>query len=626
MNSVNSVADKMAVLAITRKGVALGHRLKQLLPNSHLYLPEKFANEENSGEFPFSLPAKKVIREVFFHYRQVVLIMAVGAAVRLLAPELRTKQEDPGVVVVDERGKFVVSLISGHIGGANGLAKRVAGLLGVQAVITTASEVSATIAVDLLGKEFGWKLENPDNLNRVAASLVNDELVGIYQDAGEKDWWKRDTQLPSNVRVFSNLGGLIKADCDAAIIITDRLLNEEKSLPLNITLVYRPRSLVLGMGCNRGTTAAEIEKAVVTLFSEHRLSVRSVRNLATIDLKRDETGMLDFASKYDLPVEYFDGDTLSKVEFPSAPSITVLKSVGVPVVCEAAAILSSDNPALLVPKVNYGRAVSIAVARLPFSGYEPPKNGKLYLVGLGPGAPEHMTFRAREVLDISEVIVGYKSYVRLIEPFIADKEVITSGMTEEIQRAKIAVDLAQWGKAVSVICSGDSGIYGMAGLVAEVLREQGNKLYVEIVPGVPALVASAALLGAPISGDFACISLSDYLVPWDEISRRVEMAAQANFVIIIYNPRSKKRQRQLAAAREIILKYREPTTPVGIVSNACRQGQTIIITDLQHLLDYEVDMNTTVIVGNASTFTFDKWMVTPRGYLKKYDLNTGAVK
>ncbi len=416
---------------------------------------------------------------------------------------------------------------------------------------------------------------------------------------------------------------LKESECQAAIIISDRILTEKDLLPKGYnTLTYRPKSLVIGIGVNRGTGAEEIEKAVIRLFTEHGLAIKSIRNIATIDLKKNESGLMEFAEKHNLPIEHFDKEFLSRVKVPSAPSAMVNRHVGTPAVCEPAAMLSSGNSSVIVPKTSYGRAVSISVARVPFDIRESMKTGRLFLVGLGPGGPEHMTFRAREVLRDSEVVVGYKSYIRLVEPFIADKEVITTGMTEEVQRAKTALDLARAGRQVSIICSGDSGIYGMAGLVGEILREQGDSLDIEVVPGVPALVASAAVLGAPVTGDFASISLSDYLVPWQEIELRLKMAAQADYVIIIYNPKSRRRQRHIVEAREVILRYRPPTTPVGIVRNACRKGQEMIITDLQHLLDHEIDMNTTIIIGNSSTFTFNGWMVTPRGYLNKYSLDS----
>jgi precorrin-3B C17-methyltransferase len=236
-----------------------------------------------------------------------------------------------------------------------------------------------------------------------------------------------------------------------------------------------------------------------------------------------------------------------------------------------------------------------------------------------------MTFRAREALTQSDVIVGYETYIKLIKGIISGKEIVSGGMGGEMERMKKAIELAESGKTVSVACSGDSGIYGMAGLVGEITKEKKNLgLEMEIVPGVPSLVSSAALLGAPLTGDFVTISLSDYLVPWEDIVRRLETAAQGNFVIVIYNPRSKHRKHQLAEARQILLRYQEGSTAVGIVSNAYRLGQQVIVTNLDHMLDFEIGMTTTIIVGNSTTFICGDWMVTPRGYGTKYRLDGEA--
>ncbi|MCX6010051.1 MAG: precorrin-3B C(17)-methyltransferase [Chloroflexi bacterium] len=625
MNVDSSTKKDIAIVSITRKGVALGQRLRLLLPRSHLYLPEKFAVEPKLDEHPFSSPAKEVVREVFSRYRYLVLVMAVGIAVRLVASELRDKHKDPGVVVVDDAGSFSVSLLSGHVGGANQLTRKIASLIGAQPVITTASEVSQTIAVDLLGREFGWELEDNRSVSAVSAALVNGEPVGIYQDAGEKNWWPKTKRLPDNVRIFTTIEALTQSNSQAGLIVTDRILdNEHQALLPHHTVIYRPRSLVVGIGCNRGTQCAEIEESVSRVFSEHGLSIKSIRNIATITLKKNETGLLEFARKYRLPVEYFDKEALCKVKFPSSPSAAALKHVGTPAVCESAALLSSGSSSLIVPKVSCNRAVTVAVARLAFNG-EREKRGKLFLVGIGPGNPEHMTFKAREAIDRSEVVVGYRTYIKLIEPYLRQKEVIATGMGAEIERVKTAISLAKKGRIVSLVSSGDTGIYGMAGLVGEILRQQsGDDFDIEVIPGVPLLVASATLLGAPITGDFVTISLSDYLVPWEEIILRLRLAAQGNFVIVLYNPKSKRRQRQLAEAREIILQYRSPSTPVGIATNAYRQKQEVVITDLEHMFDYEIGMNTTIIIGNSATFIFDRWMVTPRGYWTKYDLTSEA--
>ncbi|OGN90816.1 MAG: precorrin-3B C(17)-methyltransferase [Chloroflexi bacterium RBG_13_48_17] len=619
---VDSPAKKdIAIVAITRKGAALGRRLNLLLPHSRLYLPKKFAAKPKPDEHPFPSAAKEVVREAFSRYRYLVLIMAVGIAVRLVAPELSNKRKDPGVVVVDDSGSFSVSLLSGHVGGANQLAGKIASLIGAQPVITTASEVSQTIAVDLLGKEFGWELNDNRSVTTVSAALVNGEPVGIYQDAGEKNWWSKTKPLPDNVRIFTTIEAFIRANFQAGLIITDRILdNKHRALLQHHTMTYRPRSLVVGIGCNRGTPCSEIKEAVIRVFSEHDLSIKSIKNLATISLKRNETGLLKFARKYSLPIEYFDKEALCKVNFPSSPSAAALRNVGTPAVCESAALLSSGGDSLIVPKVSHKRAVTVAVARLGFNDKR-DKGGKLFLVGIGPGSLEHITFKAKEAIDCSEVVIGYKTYIKLIEPYLRQKEVIATGMGAEIERVKKAISLARKGKIVSLVSSGDTGIYGMAGLVGEILSQQPlDDFDIEVIPGIPLLAAGAALLGAPISGDFVTISLSDYLVSWKEISRRLRLAAQGNFVIVIYNPKSKSRQHQLTKAREIILQHRPPSTPVGIVTNAYRRKQEVVITDLEHMFDYEIGMNTTIIIGNSATFTLAGWMVTPRGYRIKYDL------
>ncbi|WP_299510706.1 precorrin-3B C(17)-methyltransferase [uncultured Rummeliibacillus sp.] len=255
------------------------------------------------------------------------------------------------------------------------------------------------------------------------------------------------------------------------------------------------------------------------------------------------------------------------------------------------------------------------------------KQGKLYVVGFGPGDFKHITARAVEALQESDFIIGYKTYVELIQDLITDETaVISTGMTEEVSRAQEAVRQAELGKTVAVISSGDSGVYGMAGLVYEVLIEKGwteaTGIPVEIIPGISAINSCGSLLGAPIMHDSCTISLSDHLTPWNLIAKRVEAAAMADFVIALYNPRSGRRTRQIVEAQNILLRYRSPETPVGLVKSAYRERQHIIITNLGEMLDHDIGMLTTVIIGNSSTFLYDNKMITPRGYQRKYTLNS----
>ncbi len=254
--------------------------------------------------------------------------------------------------------------------------------------------------------------------------------------------------------------------------------------------------------------------------------------------------------------------------------------------------------------------------------------GKLYIVGVGPGAHDHMTFRAKQVIEESDTIVGYDTYVGLVEDLIQGKEIHRYAMTQEVERAKQCIELAQSGKIVSLVSSGDPGIYGMAGLIYETLAEAGwdpkTGLEVEVVPGVSALNSCASLIGSPLMTDFAVVSMSDLLVPWEIITKRVEAAAQGDYVIVIYNPSSKKRIHQLQDTRKLLLKYRKPSTPVAIIKGAYRDSQVIVITDLENMEAHadKLGMISTVIIGNSSTYNFKNLMINPRGYTSKYNLQT----
>jgi len=253
-------------------------------------------------------------------------------------------------------------------------------------------------------------------------------------------------------------------------------------------------------------------------------------------------------------------------------------------------------------------------------------SGKLYIVGVGPGHHDHMTYRARRAIEESDTIVGYETYVNLVGDLIGGKEVHRYAMTQEVERARQCIDLARSGRTVSLVSSGDPGIYGMAGLIYETLAEAGwdpkGGLPVEVIPGVSALNSCASIVGSPLMTDFAVLSMSDLLVPWEIITKRVEAAAQGDFVMVIYNPSSKKRIHQLRDARKIILKYRRPATPVAIIKGAFRESESVILTDLESMEDHadRLGMISTVIIGNSSTYTYRDLMINPRGYKSKYNL------
>ncbi len=257
-------------------------------------------------------------------------------------------------------------------------------------------------------------------------------------------------------------------------------------------------------------------------------------------------------------------------------------------------------------------------------------SGKIFLVGFGPGAEEHMSFRAKSAIAESDVVIGYSTYIKLVKDLLEGKEVVRKGMTEEIDRCIEAYEQAKQGKKVSLISSGDIGVYGMAGPTYEVLLNAGwtpeSEITVEIVPGSTALSACASLVGAPLTHDFCSISLSDLLTPWPTIARRLDAVAQSDFVTALYNPKSGRRTQQIVEAQRLFLKYRDPATPVAIVKSAYRRRQAIQLVRLDEMADQDIGMLTTVLIGNSSTYIEQGLMITPRGYANKYDNLTGEAK
>lgn len=589
---------KTAIFYITDSGFELAQRLTELY---------------HADIFKFS---SGLVHDIWSKYRNLIFIMATGIVVRTIAPFLKDKKTDPAVVVIDEKGKYVISLLSGHLGGANELAREIAGFFEAEAVITTGSDVNNLTPIDVWAQKFELVIEGWDIMPHVATRYINNGALRIYSEI--------DIPFPDE---FLKVGEPRFAD----VLITNK-----KDIYLTVPgchgdscrvkeqLYLRPKNLVIGIGCNSGTSVEEIEDTVKKVCHEHNLSFLSVYSIATIDIKGNEQGLRTFAERHNLKLITFSADELNTVEGVQR-SDTVFNATGAYGVAEPAALLASGASELLVPKQKIGN-VTVAIAEI--IARKLGRSNKLYIIGTGPGGIEHITPYAREAIRKSNLIIGYSTYLELIEELIKDKEVISTGMTQEIERATLAVELALSGKTVSVISGGDPGIYGMAGLVLEMLKKETEKkqqhiietspIQIEVIPGISALNACAARLGAPLMHDFAVISLSDRLTDWKTIQQRLELAARGDFVIVLYNPRSKGRPDHMGMARDIILRYRTPDTPVGIVKSAMRDKESIIISTLRDMPLEQIDMQTTVIIGNSSTFTWNNWIITPRGYEKKY--------
>lgn len=581
------------IFYITERGHALAKRIAGCFTESEVL------------KFDASLPQKK-----WGQYKSFIFIMATGIVVRTIAPLLKDKKTDPAVVVLDENGKHAISLLSGHLGGANRLAQDIAACLGAEAIITTASDISNLPSIDLWARDKGLIVENWDALSRVATRLINEEILRVYSET--------DIILPE---AFTREHDPRRAD----ILITKKQRTETCGSCVKDQLYLRPQNLVVGIGCNSGTQAQEIEEAVKSVLLEHNLSFLAIHSIATIDKKASEPDLRDFADKYKLAIVSFSADELNAVGGIEKSKV-VFKATGANAVAEPSALLASKTVKPLVPKQKLGNVtVAVALKKSEAGSWKSKEqiSGKLYVVGIGPGNSEHITPRAKRVIERSDIIVGYNTYLELIPDLIADKEIFSTGMTQEIDRCRKAVELALSGKRVAVISGGDPGIYAMAGLVFEILRAEEQKrasaLPVEIIPGISALNAAAARLGAPLMHDFVSISLSDRLTPWDVIEKRLNAAAMADFVIVIYNPRSKGRVEHFSRAVEIVSRYRRSETPVGIVRGAMRASENVAVTTLEEVLSHDIDMQTTVIIGNSGTFVWNSRMITPRGYEKKLD-------
>jgi cobalt-precorrin 5A hydrolase/precorrin-3B C17-methyltransferase len=550
----------IGLIAITRAGRVSAAQLAAAWPiTTRIYDP----------------PAKQALHRAWAECDELVCFLAVGATTRLIAPLLDSKWTDPAVVCVDEPTRYAVALVGGHAAGANELCARVAEVFGAQAIITTATDATGLPGLDTLD----WPTEGA--LATVSRALLDGEPVRFETDA---TW-----PLPP-LPVTVGGAGLYR------IVVSDRIVPVDEH-----TVVLRPPSLVAGVGASRGVSSDEVLGLIGEALAVGGLAKGSVTALATVEAKADEDGLVEAARRGGWPLATYPADRLAAVPVPN-PRAAALAAVGTPSVAEAAALVSGDI--LVVPKRKSANA-TVALARIR-------PRGRLAVVGLGPGDRDLVAPRAIAELRRASVVVGLDRYIRQIRDVLRPgTRVLSSGPGQEEERAFTAVTQARGGHAVALVGSGDAGVYAMA---SPALTMAGADIDVVGVPGVTAGLAAASLLGAPLGHDHAVISLSDLHTAWEVIERRVRAAAEGDFVVIFYNPRSADRHWQLGAALAILAEHRPPATPAGIVRNAYRPGQQVRLTTLAELDTAAVDMSTVVIVGSTSTVTVADRMVTPRGY------------
>ena len=284
--TIHQTAD-FAIIAITKHGVELARKLQSQFAHADLYYMSKFnrGDEDSRNIQSFDGSVRLLFPALFPAYKGLIIIISLGAVIRMIAPLLQDKKKDPGIVVIDDKGEHVISVLSGHLGGANELTLEVAAAIGARPIITTASDVQKTIAVDLFGRRFGWQWEAEDKLTPVSAAVVNEEQIAVVQESGERNWWLHANPMPAYIQTYESISEAMLAKPNAALIVTHRLLQPDEASILDNGVLYRPKVLVIGMGCNRGTTLEEIEAVITDTLAELQFSIRSVKALCTIDLK-----------------------------------------------------------------------------------------------------------------------------------------------------------------------------------------------------------------------------------------------------------------------------------------------------------------------------------------------------
>ena len=542
------------------------------------------AGHRAAADLAGALPGTRTydVRELEAAWREcaaLVCFLATGATVRLLAPLLQDKATDPGVVCVDEARRFAVALAGGHGGGANDLAHDVARALGAQAVVTTATDAVGLPGLDTLG----WPVEGA--VASVSRALLDGEPVRLDADAV----W------PLPPLPVGDAGEHVLRVTDRAVELDER------------TVVLRPPSLVVGLGASRGVSADEVEQLVARALADAGLSAASVTAAATVDAKADEPGIVEACRRNGWALTTFPAALLAEVEVPN-PSDEPAKVLGTPSVAEAAALLHSaaggSGGELVVEKTKSAMATAAVARRSP--------QGRLALVGLGPGARDLLTPRAEAELRRASVWVGLDQYVDQVRDLARPgTRILETGLGKEEERAHGAVREAERGHAVALIGSGDAGVYAMASPALEVA---GDDIDVVGVPGVTAALAASNLLGAPMGHDHASISLSDLHTPWPAIEARIRAVAEADIVVTFYNPRSRGRDWQLPKAVSMLFEHRPASTPVGVVTDASRPRETVHVTTLGELDVEQVTMLACVVVGSSQTRLVAGRMVTPRGY------------
>jgi cobalt-precorrin 5A hydrolase/precorrin-3B C17-methyltransferase len=598
------------------KGIAIGlsnnskeilKRLKQAKFINDIYIASSSKDDEKENEL---IQVQKPIEILIKKWPEIDLIIFIGsiaASIRIINSFLTSKDRDPGVIVIDNKCSKIVPLIGLHQSNTQNIAYQIANLFGGEIIETNNSNNQNFLNLDAFGNQWGWK-----------------------RSGNIKDWSKLVIKQSKNHEIFcKQLSGNRLWKTSESAKIVNQIYEKENDKPdstfhvsifKNHKTTWHPPVLWIGIGCERDTSKELIANSLKTFFESSNLSPHSIAGFATIDIKKDEKGILEIAEDNNLPIKFFSKEDLSTIIVPN-PSNVVQKEIGTPSVAEASCLIAAgEESKLLEEKIifkNQSGAVTIAIAESK-NQYN-PNHGEIHIIGSGPGDIAFLTSNAKKALSRCTVWIGYKMYLDLIKPIKrSDQVLIESKLTKEKERCNIAIKLAEEGIKVALISSGESGFYGMAGLLLELLQkiEKGYRPYFEVHPGISSVQLAAAISGAPLMNDFCSISLSDKLTPWSLIKKRIEGALLGDFVIALFNPQSIERNWQLKSVINICLQSRDGDTPVLIARQVGRENQSKKFFTLHTIPFKEIDMLSIIIIGNSQTTLVDEIFLTPRGYLQ----------
>jgi cobalt-precorrin 5A hydrolase/precorrin-3B C17-methyltransferase len=597
---VNRVSP--AIIILGQNSLPIAKTIAAQFPGSQIYglADRTFDTDINFSNFG------ETLRELFATETPIIAICAAGIIIRTLAPLLSDKRAEPPVLAVAEDGSAVVPLLGG-LHGVNDLAREIAAALGVQPAITTTGDIRFRTA--LLSPPQGYYLANPEDAKTFISNLLAGAKVKLEGAAS----WLSESNLP-----LAQPSERIAPDAKLTIRVTEKAI-----VPTADCLVYHPQIITFAV-----TNLSNIEPEIAVSFVQQVLENADLAaaSVAGFFALKDEMGnptLEAIRQFFKVPVRFFNLPEL--VEFDSVKLIQYNASFDV-TAAQIALTAAGANSQLIGYDRTLALNCAIAIATEPIDASAiGVSRGKLAIVGTGPGGAPWMSPEVKEILREATDWVGYKFYLDLAGTLREGQKRHDSDNREELDRARFALDLAASGKSVAVVSSGDPGIFAMAAAVFEAIdfdsKPEWQGIDIRVAPGISAMQAAAAAIGAPLGHDFCVISLSDILKPWEVIEQRISAAAKADLVMAFYNPISKQRIWQLGRAIEILLETRDAKTPVVLGRNLGRPGQSVRVCTLGEFQPEDADMRTLVIVGSSQTRIIprkygDVWVYTPRRYEK----------